>query len=335
MGAPTARRRPPYLDGPLPCDAGGPCFPPPVVLVSGQPKPPTLLAVDTTHVYFTDDWGIFECGLGGCNQTPTTLWSSTHFYIEGIAVSNGSVYFPAGAQYVASCATSGCNQTPTNLLSTLNTHFYGFAADALDVYWAGDSAVQACSLGGCNEAPYTYATPPNTEALGVGDGFVAWTQEDTMVAVCPKGGCVGAPLVLATNQWWASAIAVANGVVYWIVMGQANGGHNVPISKYTNGAVVACAVTGCGGNPTVLASYPLWLGGGAIVADATSVYWSTEDISGTFGEIVGCPSSGCNGAPKVYATTHTKAPTRGVALDPSNVYWTDQGLAAVLATARF
>ena len=326
-----------YLDGPIPCDAGGPCFAPPLALVTGQSSPPKLLAVDATNVYFTDGHAVNECAKGGCNDAPTTLWSSTYFYIQGIAAVVGNVYFTANTQYIASCAASGCNDTPTNLLTTLSAQFYGFAADSQNVYWNG-AGIHACALAGCNETPFTYASPPNnTYGLGVDDQFIAWAEQGASVEVCPKSGCGSGPLALASSSW-SGPVAVAAGIVYWIDEGQPNGGRNVPITQRTNGAVLACAATGCGGKPTVLASYPLWLGSGAIAADASGVYWSLEDVSGTFGEIVGCASGGCGGAPTVYATTMSdnqwNLPTPGLAIDATNVYWTDPVARAVLQTPR-
>lgn len=328
----------PYLDGPLACDAGGPCFAPPIVLAEGESPPPTVIAVDATNVYWANDHAIEACAITGCNESPATLWSSTYFWITHIAAAQSSVYFNASGQYIASCSGAGCNDTPTNLLSTLSTTFRSLVADSQNVYFTDGSSPAACALSGCNETPSLYATPLNLETLAVDATTIAWVEEDDTIAVCPKSGCSGAPTVLANSPYGASSIAVANGVVYWIALGQANGGHNVPITKYSNGAVLACAATGCGGNPTVLVSYAAWLGGGAIVADATGVYWSTEDVSGTFGEIVGCAATGCNGAPKVYATTKSlpneRTPTPGIAIDATNVYWTDQGLGAVLETPR-
>jgi len=326
----------PYLDGPVPCDAGGPCFAPPLALATGQSPPPKLLAVDATNVYFTDGHAVKECTIGGCGDAPTTLWSSTYFFIQGIAAAIGNVYFTAGTQYIASCGASGCNDTPTNLLTTLNTQFSGFAADDQSVYWNG-AGIHACALGGCNETPFTYASPPNAYGLGVDDEVIAWSEQSTTIVVCPKPGCSGGPLTLAQSDW-VGPIAIGAGIVYWIDQGQPNGGHKVPITQRTNGAVLACAATGCGGKPTVVASYPLWLGSGAIAADATGVYWSLEDVSGTFGEIVGCASGGCNGAPTVYATTKSNQqwnlPTPGLAIDATNVYWTDPAAGAVLETPR-
>jgi hypothetical protein len=337
-GAPDAIADVVYLDGPLPCDAGGPCFAPPVALVTGQSPPPTMLAVDATNVYFSNGHAVDECAIGGCGSAATTLWSSTVFYVSGIAAAIGNVYFTANTQYIAYCPATGCtNGVPTNLLSTLNAQFQGLAADDQNVYWNGNGAgIHACALGGCNETPFTYATPPNAYGLGIDDQFIAWTSQDVYVDVCPKSGCSGAPLVL-TSTSWVGPVAVGGGVVYWIDQGQPNGGRNVPITQRTNGAVLACAATGCGGKPTVLATYPLWLGGGAIAADASGVYWSLEDISGTFGEIAGCAAGGCGGSPTVYATTtstNQRLASPAIAVDAANVYWVDPGVGGVFQTPR-
>ena len=93
--------------------------------------------------------------------------------------------------------------------------------------------------------------------------------------------------------------------VYWIDRGTPAGGGKEPLSSIANGQVLKCPVTGCGNAPTVLASYPTWLGAGALAVDGTDVYWSMEDVSGMWGQIVRCAMGGCGGAPVPLASTAT------------------------------
>ncbi len=328
-------------DAELPCDASGTCPPPPVVIATNQT--PDLVAVDGTNVYWTSTGlgtaRISFCAVGGCNDTPTVLWSWSYFSAVGLAVVGPGVYFPAGTQYVATCAVAGCNNTPTNLVSTLSENITGFAADQTRVYWAGSGGgVQSCDLAGCDGVPTTLGASPQGFYLGlaVGPTRVFWSDA-TKILACPKTGCAGPPTVLASGRVGPWSVATDGKNVYWIELGKANGGGKIPLQDYSDGAVLSCAVTGCNDSPTVLASYPTWRGGNAIAADASGVYWSTDDASGTLRQIVGCAAGGCGGHPKVYATTSSTPnwpATRGVAVDATNVYWTNRGLGEVLTAPK-
>lgn len=325
-----------YLDGPLPCDAGGPCFPPPSVIAANQS--PSWITVDATNVYWTTtnsvgDRQIVECAMGGCSDAPTALWSTSYFSIPGLAVEGGNVYFPAAPGYVAECAATGCSNTPTNLVSKLTDGFGAFVADGTSAYWNTGSAVRSCALGGCASPVTITGSLQYGSGLAVDATNVYWADSSNILT-CPKSGCVGPPTVLVSGLVQPASVAVDATRVYWVEMGQRWGGGKIPIMKYTNGSVMACAVGGCNNTPTVLVSYPEWLGGGAIAADSSGVYWSMEDVSRTFGEIVGCGSGGCGGKAKVYGETSTKAPTVGIALAGTSVFWTDQGLGEVLRAAK-
>jgi hypothetical protein len=71
--------------------------------------------------------------------------------------------------------------------------------------------------------------------------------------------------VLATAQYYHSAIAVDSVSAYW--------------TNATAGTVVRCAVGGCANAPTVLAAGQT--GAWAIALDATSVYWVNNVAGGT------------------------------------------------------
>ena len=89
------------------------------------------------------------------------------------------------------------------------------------------------------------------------------------------------------------------------------------------------------GGPTVLVTYPSWLGSGAITLDHSAAYWTMEETGGTRGQIATCGLSGCANTPTTLAYTKTSTtPSVGIAVDASHVYWTDFGRGEVLRLAK-
>jgi hypothetical protein len=97
------------------------------------------------------------------------------------------------------------------------------------------------------------------------------------------------------------------------------------------GMVLACAKSGCGTAPTVLASRlyaPI-----AVATDGIDVYWTEAGgyfaagapVTGT-GLVRKCAVRGCGNAPTNVATGLTSP--GAIALDDANVYWTEGGTAA-------
>ena len=109
---------------------------------------------------------------------------------------------------------------------------------------------------------------------------------------------------LATGQYIAEAIAVDATNVY-----------------FTDGpSVMKCAIGGCGGNPTTLATDQL---PGAIAADATNVYWTDRND----GTVMKCAIGGCGGKPTILASEQWDA--TGIAVDATSVYWVNNDAATV------
>lgn len=338
-----------------PCVAGT-CGPTPTVLASGQ-QGPSALAVDATNVYWVNvlpqaagsagHSQVMRCAIAGCGNAPSILWDGL-YPVDHLAVERGAVWWPTGPGGVVSapfgqnpnvltCAVGGCGNAPTSLITSTGV-IYAFAVDGARAYWTSVGGnVSSCALTGCGNAPTTvFADSFQSFALAVNSQRVYWADEGRDLQSCPLGGCTGTPTLLGAASPVTSALAADEAHVYWIEQGAAMGGGKLgPVTQYTNGEVLECPIAGCNGSPLVLAQYASWLGGAALAVDATSVYWSSEDGSGTYGEIVRCAIGGCGGKPTpVGATTGRGYGTPGVAVDATHVFWTDRIRGAVMMTAK-
>jgi hypothetical protein len=145
------------------------------------------------------------------------------------------------------------------------------------------------------------------------------------------GGEPPATGVLATGQHVPSGLAVDCANVYWINMGTPpppTGGK--PVSPYTDGQVMKCAIAGCDNKPTALASGRVQgqahQGPLPIALDATSVYWddATDDFAGG---LFKCSIGGCNSTLTALAPGFAYA----LAVDGSRAYWTTYGQMQIMA----
>ena len=100
--------------------------------------------------------------------------------------------------------------------------------------------------------------------------------------------------------------------VYWTELGSTG--------STADGAVKACAVTGCA-QPLVYAAH--LVGPRGIAIDTQRVYWDTQaaDPSVASGGVFSCPLAGCSGAPTQLASG---TQPYGLAVDGTYVYWVDE-----------
>jgi hypothetical protein len=334
---------------------GGVCGPVPSVLASQQW--PSYVVVDTTNVYWLDSQNIvpgaagagqlMSCAITGCNHQPTALWNELYPPAYGLAVQQGRLWWPVSQAPIVDAIYGPDPQVLTLPVSgcPAATSFYDFrsgfpglfAVDESNVYWVDSRSavgVFACALTGCGGSPSVVAPDTNVvTALGVGPAGIYWVDAGGPLETCPKTGCT-APQVIAANANATFITADATNV-YWIDPGTPNAsGPKVLATQWLSGAVRSCPVTGCHGDPMVLASYPTWLPGFAIAVRGADVFWTAGDVSGTFGQVVRCSVTGCGGVPTVVGSTIGGGGSVGLAVDDANVYWSDPGSGTILEAPR-
>jgi hypothetical protein len=114
------------------------------------------------------------------------------------------------------------------------------------------------------------------------------------------------PTTLATGQGLPGGIAVTATQVFWINYGEVSAGPVV--GPILDGQVVTCAKSGCGGQPTVLASglaHPT-----TMAVDTANVYWTDDN-----GAVMRLSADG--GTPITLATGQSAS---AIAIEGSNLY---------------
>jgi hypothetical protein len=345
---------------PFSCDAGscsGSCKPGTVQCGTGGASGP-VGGIDTCTS--AGDWDAQPCaqptpdciadsGAPACACTGTLCSSGACAHLESDPRNCGTC---AHSCLGGACVGGACQ--PFALVS-LQEDPYDLAIDGTNVYWVDDIAqgtVNACALTGCNNTPTVLATGQSMPTgITASQGIVYWVNYGVgvtggSVQECASTGCGGNPTPVATGQDAPTAVAVAgNGSIYWTTQnGVMKCSGTLPCTPSTLGPTgsdivvdannaywtaqagpVRCALGGCGGAPTAIATGQLssW----AIAVDSANVYWTT--LSGF--TVAKCALSGtCGGNP-----TTLSAATRpyGVAVDGATVYWVDFTVGTVSACA--
>jgi hypothetical protein len=126
---------------------------------------------------------------------------------------------------------------------------------------------------------------------------------DCLGGACASGACQ--PFALASQEQSPTDIAIDGVNAYWV--------------DVAGGTVKACALDGCGGNPTVLASgqgQPI-----SVAVSAGNLYWVNNVApDGGAGSVMECATTGCGGAPTTLATG--QAGPLAIAVNGNTVLWT-------------
>jgi hypothetical protein len=264
-----------YINGQvMKCAIGG-CKNSPIILAAGGdqsdalPTVPSALALDATSVYWTGGGLVMACNLGGCACKPTVLTTDSTDS-TGVTVAAGFAFW---TQYddekVMSCPSTGCTGSPTTVASGQGGPL-GMTADSTNVYWTNyTGSVMRCTLPSCAGSPtMVWRAGPGsldgqTTGIAVDATNLYWTNRqpdpDGSVLQCAKSNCQSTVTRLASKRNAPLAIAVDAANVYWTEVG----------------GVYKCAIGGCGGSPSQLASSA----GRAIAVDAANVYFSQQDTA--------------------------------------------------------
>ena len=321
-----------------------------VVVASGQ-QAPVAVAVDGVNVYWmnlgtnatTDPkapmgWTggqILKCPVAGCGGAPVVLASNmaqgpsteapAPFASDGASVYWSADWTVDGGPAIAKCGVAGCGNQP-ELIGPQGAQ--GLAVFQGSFYWTEFSAeLYACPIAGCGSSEVTLWSAgysPCDVGVAVDASGIYWVADgpDTLFS-CPLGGCVGAPTPLM-----AGSADVADSRQLAL---DANNVYFTDGNPEQLGMILACAKSGCGATPTVLASgldAPT-----AIATDGINVYWTEtgpDVVAGApvtgAGLVRKCAVTGCGNAPTNVATGLTLP--GAIALDDANVYWTEAGTTA-------
>jgi hypothetical protein len=322
-------------------------------ILASRQQSPVSIAVDGTNVYWLtlgttskliptgksadlySDGQVLACAISGCMNAPTVLASGrtqTDRQLPVPLVTDGTnVYWsdqtPLSAGGLWSCSVAGCNDSPQMIGSALPEAMaiYGGA-----LFWTELAAeVFTCPVSDCSAPTALWSagfSPCATGVVADASGVYWPTVATESIMKCAAGGCANAPtVVMSTDSAIAGEVAALEQIttdadhVYFT-----DGNPQI-------GMILACAKSGCGPQPILLAgglNAPM-----AIATDGVDVYWTEtgeafvngQSINGA-GLVRRCAVGGCNGAPVTIASGLT-APV-GIAVDDNNVYWAEAGTGA-------
>jgi hypothetical protein len=190
--------------------------------------------------------------------------------------------------------------------------------DDSTLYWfdAGTQAILSCPKTGCGAAPTTLVSQlVSVSDLAFEGGSLYWLASaqvqgvaTTSLLTCTPAACTPKTIAQIDGSY-PGLLTLAGEAAYWPVQD----------ATFTHGRILTCALSGCAGTPSVLASgMPPTQ---AVAVTATNLYWSELD-SGDTGSIKTCPLGSC-GSPTTLVATQDRP--FELAIDGTTLWFTDEG----------
>jgi len=151
------------------CPLDGACVP--AKLAGGDAS--FAIAIDETHVYWSDWNAIWTCALEGCGGAPKPLAAVAGHV--ALAIDDSRIYWAIG-DVILACDKRACGE-PT-VVATHQTNVTALASDGAHLYWLGSSAVMRDGV------PIAGLGSPGV-ALAL-DGKNVWVATSDRVVKIPK-----------------------------------------------------------------------------------------------------------------------------------------------------
>ncbi len=230
---------------------------------------PSSLAVDGSVAIWSTSTGVYSCPLGGCTQALTSLFSS-----QGSA---GCLTLSGGVAYGALFGATGF--VGAGQVNQLFSFTLGGAASASNPEVLGQPVNPAAIV--LDDTRLYFVDAGDRQAVGglKQIGVSSWLNGG--IYSCPRAGCGTTPTALASYPSWyaAETLAVDATDVYF---SEGDPDSNVsPSLEGVSARLVRCALGGCAGKPTVLATLATGTTPG-IALDDTHVYWIDRGASAIF-----------------------------------------------------